>query len=316
MRCRKRRRSAPLCRRLLKSCALQTALAVALLPAAQTDDFEQALAKYKNRHYQEALPLAEQALRQDRNNPSYLHLYGVTLAALGQFSLAEDNLRKAVTLDPGQPTFSYELGSLLHQERKYVEAVPVLKRAVELDPENLTARMMLARSYVFSYHELQITNLVELTLEQLNYIVKKDPKFPGVHHHIALVYINSGEPGKAVEELSTELRYYPANAQARLELGETLLKLNQYHKAVEELVVAARQAPQMASIPFALAKAYKAEGQTQRALEAARKCVELDPQFAAGHYLLGQLYRDTGQPELARQQFELFRQLKDPSASP
>jgi tetratricopeptide (TPR) repeat protein len=187
---------------------------------------------------------------------------------------------------------------------------------VELDPENLTARMMLARSYVFSYHELQITNFVELTLEQLNYIAKKDPRFPGVHHHIALVYINSGEPGKAVDELSTELRYYPDNAQARLELGETLLKLNQYHKAVEELVVAARQAPQVASIPCALAKAYKAEGQPGKALEAARKCVELDPQFAAGHYLLGQLYRDANQPELARQQFELFQQLKGPSASP
>src|SRR6516162_2740437 len=72
------------------SSALQTALAVALLPAAQTGYYEQALARYHNRHYQEALPLAEQALRQDRNNPSYLHLYGVTLAALGQFSLAED----------------------------------------------------------------------------------------------------------------------------------------------------------------------------------------------------------------------------------
>src|SRR5215472_1446902 len=105
MRSRKRRRSAPLCRRLLKGCALQAALAVALLPAAQTDYFQQALAKYQNRHYQEALPLAEQALRQDRNNSSYLHLYGLTLAALGQFSVAEDNLRRAVTLDPRQRLF-------------------------------------------------------------------------------------------------------------------------------------------------------------------------------------------------------------------
>jgi len=219
-------------------------------------------------------------------------------------------LRKAVALAPNQPAFAYDLGALLHQEKKYVDAVPVLKRAVSLDPENLTARMMLARSYVFSYHELQLPNFVELTLEQLQYIVKKNPRFPGVHHHIALVYINSGEPAKAIEELNTELRYYPENAQARLELGETLLKLNQYHKAAEELLIAARQAPQMPAIQFALAKAYKAEGQTAKALEAARKCVDLDPQFADGHYLLGQLYRDANQPELARKQFELFRQLK------
>ena len=283
---------------------------LAVSASAQQNAYQEALEKYQSKQYQEALPLAEEALRDNRNNPACFHLYGSILTALNQFFLAEDNLRKAVALAPDEPAFAYDLGALLHQEKKYVEAVPVLKRAVALDPENLAARMMLARSYVFSYHELQIPNFVELTIEQLHYIVEKNPRFPGVHHHIALVYINSGEPAKAIEELNTELRYYPENAQARLELGETLLKLNQYHKAAEELLIAARQAPQMPAIQFALAKAYKADGQTAKALDAARKCVDLDPQFADGHYLLGQLYRDANQPELARKQFELFRQLK------
>lgn len=290
--------------RMILACLLS------LSASAQRNPYQEALEKYQSKQYQEALPLAEEALREGRNNPACFHLYGSILAALGQFYLAEDNLRKAAALAPDQPAFEYDLGALLHQEKKYVEAVPVLKRAVELDPENLTARMMLARSYVFSYHELQLPNFVDLTLEQLHYIVKNNPRFPGVHHHIALVYINSGEPAKAMAELNTELRYDPANAQARLELGETLLKLNQYHKAGEELQVAANQAPQMPAIQFALAKAYKAEGQTAKALEAARKCVELDPRFADGHYLLGQLYRDSNQTELAKKQFELFRQLK------
>ena len=285
-----------------------------LAALAQPNSYQQALEKYQNKQYQEALPVAEEALRQDPNNAAYFHLYGLILGGLGQSYLAEENLRKAVALAPEQSTFQYDLGYLLHQQKKYVEALPVLKRAVELDPENLMARFMLARTYVFSYHELQIPNFVELTLEQLNYIVKKNPRFPGVHHHIALVYVNTGEPAKALEELDTELRYDPANAQARLELGETLLKLNRYHKAAEELLVAAKQAPQMPAIPFALAKAYKAEGQTAKAIEAARKCVELDAGFADGHYLLGQLYRDSNQPELDRPHFELFRQLNNANA--
>jgi predicted Zn-dependent protease len=286
------------------------------LTLAQPNPYQEGLEKYQSKQYVEALPLAEEALRADANNPVYVHLYGSILAALDQFYLAEENLRKAVVLAPDQPDYAYDLGTLLHRERQYAEAVPVLKRAVELDPENLAARMLLARSYVFSYHELKIPNFVDLTLEQLNYIVKKNPRFPGVHHHTALVYINTGEPAKAIEELNTELRYDPANAQARLELGETLLKMDQYHKATEELLVAAKQAPQMPGIPYALAKAYKADGQTDKALDAARKCTELDPGFADGHYLLGQLYRETKQAELARQQFELFRQIKNASAPP
>ena len=84
--------------------------------------------------------------------------------------------------------------------------------------------MMLARSYVFTYNQLKLPNFVDLTLEQLNYIIKKEPRFPAVHHHLALVYINTGALSKALAELKTELEIYPTNAQARLELGETLLK--------------------------------------------------------------------------------------------
>jgi predicted Zn-dependent protease len=284
-----------------------------LVTFAQSNSYEKAREKYQSKQYQEALPLAEKALHEDSENPAKLDLYGSILAAMDQFYLAEENLRKAVSLAPDQAAFEYDLGALLHQEKKYAEAVPVLKRAIALDPDNLSARMMLARSYVFSYHELQIPNFSDLTLEQLNYIVKKNPRFPRVHHHIALVYINSGQPEKAVPELNTELRYDPANSQARLELGETLLKLNQYHKAAEELALAAKQAPQVPDIQFALAKAYKSEDHRAKALDAARKCVELNPQFANGHYLLGVLYRDSNQPELAREQFELFEQLKNTS---
>ncbi len=297
--------------------AVRTTLAclITLSALAQRNFYQEALDKYQSKQYEEALPLAEAALGTDRKNAAYTHLYGTILGALGQFYLAEEYLGKAVALAPDQPAFEYDLGALLHQEKKYSEAVPVLKRAIELDPANLTARLMLARSYVFSYQELQNPNFEKLTLEQLNYIVKKDPRFPGVHHHLALVYITAGELAKATVELNTELRYDPANAQARLELGETLLKLNQYRIAADELQIAAQQAPRMPAIRFGLAKAYKADGQSAKALEEARKCVELDPQYAAGHYLLGQLYRDTGQADLARQQFELFRQL-DKSGAP
>lgn len=288
-----------------------------LIPLAAFDQktaYEQALEKYQNKQYQQALAPAEEAVRVDGGKAASLHLYGLILAALQRLDGAEENLRKAAALAPDQAAFVYDLGYLLHQERKYVEAQPVLKHAVELDPENLTARFMLARTYVFAYHELQIPNFVELTLEQLNYIVKKDPRFPAVHHHLALVYINTGEQTKALEELNTEIKFYPGNTQARLELGETLLRLNQYHKAAEQFLAASKQAPQMPAIQYGLAKAYKADSQNVKALAAARRCVELDSKFADGHYLLGQLYRDTDQPELARQEFELFRKLKNSPA--
>jgi predicted Zn-dependent protease len=288
-------------------------LAVLSAPAfGQRDLYKEAVESYQHKQYDQALALVEQALQANGNNPAYFHLYGAVLASVGRLGSAEEYLRKAAAISPDQPLFAYDLGALLHNERKYAEAVPVLKRAVELGPENLTARMMLARSYVFSFNQLKLPNFVDLTLEQLNYIARKSPRFPAVHHHLALVYINTGDLAKAQEELNTELRLFPENAQARLELGETLLKLNENHEATDQLQIAAKQAPQMPPIYFALGKAYKADGQTAKALDAARRCVELDPQFPNCHYLLGQLYRDLDQPEQAKKQFELFKQLKQP----
>jgi predicted Zn-dependent protease len=295
--------------------ALFVFLAVPLARAiAQQALFESAVEKYGAKQYEPALALVKQALHEDGSNPAYLHLYGSILASLGRFDAAEDSFQKAVALAPEKPAYVFALGSLLHQQRRYANAVPVLTRSVSLDPGNLTARMMLARSYVFSYHELKLPNFVDLTLEQLNFIVKKEPRFPAVHHHLALVYINTGELAKALVELNAELQIFPGNAQARLELGETLLKQNENRKAADELLIAAKQAPQMPPIYYALGKAYKADGRADKAVDALRYCVELDPQFASCHYLLGQLYRDSNQPEQAKRQFELFQQLKRSSA--
>jgi predicted Zn-dependent protease len=279
---------------------------------SQQDLYKEAVENYQRKQYDQALSLAGRALQADGNNPAYLHLYGVILASLGRLDSAEENFRKATAFAPDRPLYAYELGGLLHNQRKYAEAVPVLARAVKLAPENLHARMMLARSYVFSFNVLKLPNFVDLTLEQLNYIVKKNPQFPAVHHHLALVYINTGELGKAVEELNTELRLFPENAQARLELGEALLNQDEAFKAASQLEIAAKQAPRMPAIQYALGKAYKAGGSTPKALAAVLHCVEIDPQFAQCHYLLGQLYRELNQPEQAREQFELFKQLKQP----
>ena len=223
----------------------------------QRDLYREAVENYQHKQYDQALVSAEQALPANGNNPAWLHLYGATLVAVGRLDSAEEYLRKAYAIAPDQPPYAYELGALLHNERKYAEAVPILKRAVEMAPENLVARMMLARSYVFSFNQLKLPNFVDLTLEQLNYIAKKNPRFPAVHHHLALVYINTGDLAKAQEELNTELRLFPDNAQARLELGETLLKLNENHKAVDQLQIAAKQAPRMPPVYFALGKAYQ-----------------------------------------------------------
>src|SRR2546422_5578448 len=117
-------------------------------PLAQAAHYEEALEKYRHKKYPAALAAARRALDEDGNNAAYRHIYGLTLAALQQFREAEENLQKAIALKSAEANFHYDFGYVLYQEKKYDQAVPVLKRAVELDGENLMARFLLGRTYV------------------------------------------------------------------------------------------------------------------------------------------------------------------------
>jgi tetratricopeptide (TPR) repeat protein len=283
-----------------------------LCPAAfaQSSEYRQAIERYNKKDYVRTLSLAEHALQQDQNNASWRHLYGLTLAALGRFPEAEENLRQAITLEPQEPTFCYDLGYVLYQEKKYAEAFDPLKRVVELDGNNLKARFLLGRVYVSAYPSLGNPNFIALSLEQFEFIAKKDARYPLVHYHLALLHGYAGQLPEEREELLAELKYYPENVKARDELGEVLLKMGQPQKALDQLLLAEKQAPEMSMLQYDLAKAYRQTHRTSQALEAARKCVELDPQFAEGHYLLGQLYQESSEPELARREMERFHQLQ------
>lgn len=276
----------------------------------QSNNYQQALQKYEKKDYASALSLEERVLQQDKNDASWRHLYGLTLAALGRFPEAEDNLRQAIASEPQQPTFCYDLGYVLYQEKKYAEAFDPLKRAVELDGNNLQARFLLGRVYVSAYPVLGNPNFIRLSLEQFEFIAKKDERYPLVHYHLALLHGFEGKLPEEREELLAELKYYPHDVKARVELGEVLLKMGQTQNALDQLLRAEKQAPELSMVHFDLAKVYRRIHQTAQALAAARECVELDPKFAEGYYLLGQLYREANQPERARHEMERFHELQ------
>src|SRR3977135_2071770 len=105
------------------------AFAVTVLSAFDIQTaYEQDLAKHQSKQSHEALAPAEEAVREDGGKAASVHLYGLILAALQRLDGAEENLRKAAALAPDQAAFQYDLGFLLHQHRKYVEAQRILQR--------------------------------------------------------------------------------------------------------------------------------------------------------------------------------------------
>lgn len=295
---------------------------------AQSPSYLEAQERYKKKEYLAAMLAAQKAVQEDGNNPQYRHLYGSVLLEMKQFTEAEENLRKAVVLKPDNADFLYSLGALLLQQKIAAaiseqlssgvkrprawliepEGLKALERAVALDPNHLKARLHLGRTY---YEQ----NRHNLAMEQFDAVVKKDPRYPWVHSHRAVIHMNAGAVQSAIRALKAELQFHPDHTSARLDLGEAYLKAGQPRLALEQFNAAEKQDPEMsglAALHYGLAKAYRDLGLPEKGIASLRRCAELDPGFPDAHYLLGRLYQETGQPESARLEMEMFENLKRP----
>lgn len=290
----------------------------------------------ESRHYREARDLyekqqtlmamlsAQQAVEEEPENADHLFLYGLILTDLKQFSEAEVQLRKALSLRPDDAEFHYRLAALLLQQKlewkatlgldrrdtstpvilgTEQEALESLEKTVSLDPDHLKARLHLGRTYYDQNQHQKARGQFEAVLE-------KDPDYPWLHYHLALLHSSRGDVQAAVRELEKEIELHPGHFQARLELGEWLVKTGRFESGLSHLSRLKQDEVHPVDLNYAIAKAHRGLGNPDQALAAARKCVEMDYEFSDAHYLLGQLYRETGEPELARQSLDTFRKVK------
>lgn len=78
----------------------------------------------------------------------YLELLGATSELLGRPTEAEDAYRQAVSLEPKNSRYRFELGAVYLEDRKPELALDQLKRALELDPSNSAGKKYLIGAYV------------------------------------------------------------------------------------------------------------------------------------------------------------------------
>ena len=299
-----------------------------LARAAESAHYLEARHRYEKKEYLLAMLAAERAVREDGENARHRYLYGAVLAELKQFSDAETQLRKAVALEGQNAETLYQLGRvLLEQSQAAVirqgmsagvnlsrreaidsEGLAVLERAVELDGGHLEARVRLGRAYTDQ-------NRYRETLEQFQAVADADPRYPEIHSYLAVLYLKMGRVIQAIQELQTEVGFYPENAMARLDLGDLLLQLAQPRLALRHLLGAEQESPETPDLHYALARAYRALGQFGKALASARKCVNLAPNSPAPRFLLAQLYRRNGQSDLARRELSAAERLRNRQAA-
>ncbi len=171
---------------------------------------------------------------------------GMRLFQQGDLEGAKRIFRRMLTVAPRDPETLYRLGAILQHQRQWLEAERVLRRALELDPDNINAGLKLAQVYLGM-------NRIGRAIEVLEAQVKPgDDSIQGkaAREMLAKLYAQQaerlrrgGEIDFAIQGYRDLLRYDPENAAARFNLALLLLTRGRADDALVQFEEVARLAP-------------------------------------------------------------------------
>ncbi|HTU23859.1 MAG TPA: tetratricopeptide repeat protein [Pirellulales bacterium] len=116
------------------------------------------------------------------------------------------------------------LGLLLAKRGKVVEAMPLLRRAVEIEPGAFDAHLNLGLA-------LAVQQQFDEATRQFQQAVEINPANANAHGGLAFVHMRRGELDAARAELERALEIDPRHAPAHVDLASVLLKLGQTGEA-------------------------------------------------------------------------------------
>jgi O-antigen biosynthesis protein len=255
---------------------------------------------------------------------------GLQLAHAGDLAGAESELRTAVALAPNNPEFLSSLATVLAIDKKLEESTSVFKKALKLDPANLTARRYLAAN-LWQLHEFPEakTNL-EIILKQksddapsrllLGMVLENMKDYAGAVKMLALVpeevekrpesigalafsYYHLGQGAKARTTLA-HLQNHPAGQRAVFLAADIADQNADYETAERLLLSVAGNYAGRADFGYKLANVQYHAHKFEQSKQTLLQLVSAGNASAEVFNLLGWCYEELGQSEPAIHAFE------------
>jgi tetratricopeptide (TPR) repeat protein len=192
------------------------------------------------------------------------------LIAEEQFAAAVELCRQSLATEPMRGDLRLRYALLLAKLDQQLSAIAELRRLLDDAPANIPARRALA--------ELLIAQkLTPEGLEQLNEVVRRDPKLFDVWLQIAQINGSVANYAAAREALTRAIELQPGNATARLMLARTWRAEEDNAAALRSLADAVKQLPDNAPLWHELAQCQLAARDFRAARDAFRRAHELQP---------------------------------------
>jgi Flp pilus assembly protein TadD/4-amino-4-deoxy-L-arabinose transferase-like glycosyltransferase len=153
------------------------------------------------------------------------------------------------------------LGSSMLDTGRPAEAVPLLRKAVGVDPEDPGAQSQLGLALVQSGQP-------EAAIAPLREAVRLQPASASMHSNLALALMDAGDANvsEALAHFAEAVRLQPDDFNVRMNFGGALCRVGRIDEGIAQYREAGRRAPDSVDAPFFAARAYAGEGRLPDAL--------------------------------------------------
>ncbi len=268
------------------------------LPVLAQTGLDSAQKALKNKNWQEAKTLLEQAIEQNEKNARAHYLLGQCLIALKEYDDAADAFEEAAELEPDSALYYFRYGQALGMEAQNSSVLtqawlaPKIKaafeRAVEQDPTLMGARIGLANFYVMAPGFMG--GDMDKARQQAKALIRMG-NFNG-KYILARIYLKEEKNDSALvlyNQMEKEINDDPKYFSFYNTYGYLLLGQKQYDKAIEKFKKQVELAPDKANPYDSLGDGYRAAGRIEEAKEQYRKALQIDPQFEPSRKKLEEL---------------------------
>jgi tetratricopeptide (TPR) repeat protein len=184
-----------------------------------------------------------------------------------------------VTTDSVEAYRNYAEGIMMHEQLRTAEAIPLLERAIEIDPNFAMALAKLATAYNNVGNAEMSRRYSQRAMDNLDRVNDRERYYIEGRHYS----LDQETVGQSIEAYQKAIDAYPDHTAARNNLAQQLLNLEEFDEAIEHLEELRRSKMQFPATYASLATAYARTGRFAEGLEVLVEYTEDHPDNAAGY---------------------------------
>lgn len=210
---------------------------------------------------------------------------------------AEEELRRAVDLEPGRASLRYELGALLVRQGRLGRAAKIL--------ETVKSDETLGPSALLDLGTIRVAkDDPDAAIEYWREAVARDPSLGDAWANLSKLLVSLGRFDEAEEAFDRGFELPEPPGALRQAAGVYLAEQNRYKDALPHLLGALKHDGTDPVVRLQLGRCYEAEGEKAKALHHLRKALHADgPISEKARSALGE-FEDVGREEKILEQFD------------